>query len=189
MPRGNRRGDIYFRDGDRRCFLGSLGQAREGCGFRVHAYVLMSNHYHLLLETPEANLADGMGWLQEQKLLALAGSKLKDRRKRRADGYHGPDIADHSQEQARRLIECGLRHLSLGRAELSALAKSDWRKALIGEVVQATTLAKLDWISSELHMGTRPGTCRAIQEMKKCLPNERTLRKLRDEILRTGNIL
>jgi hypothetical protein len=44
----------------------------------------MSNHYHLLLETPEANLADGMGWLQEQKLLALAGSKLKDRRKRRA---------------------------------------------------------------------------------------------------------
>jgi hypothetical protein len=124
-----------------------------------------------------------------KKLLALAGRKLKDRRKRRADGYHGPDIADHSQEQARRLIECGLGHLSLGRDELSGLAKSDWRKALIGEVVQATTLAKLDWISSELHMGTRSGTCRAIQEMKKRLPNERTLRKLRDDILRTGNIL
>jgi hypothetical protein len=46
----------------------------------------MSNHPHLLLETPEANLADGIGWLQGQKLLALAGSKLKDRRKRRADG-------------------------------------------------------------------------------------------------------
>jgi hypothetical protein len=93
---------------------------------------LLSNHYHLLLETAEANLADGMGWLQGQKLLALAGSTLKDRRKRRADGYHGPAIADHSQEQARRLIEWGLSHLSLRRAELSALAKSDGRQALIG---------------------------------------------------------
>jgi len=44
--------------------LGSLGQASERSGFRVHAYVLMSNHYHLLLETPEANLAAGLGWLQ-----------------------------------------------------------------------------------------------------------------------------
>ena len=86
MARGNRRGDFYFGDGDRRSFLGALGRARERCGFRVHAYVLMSNHPHLLLETPEANLADGIGWLQGQKLLALAGSKLKDRRKRRADG-------------------------------------------------------------------------------------------------------
>jgi hypothetical protein len=50
-------------------------------------------------------------------------------------------------------------------------------------VVQAATLAKLDWISSELHMGTRSGTCRAIQEMKKRLSNERKLRKLRDDIL------
>ena len=30
----------------------------------MHAYVLMGNHYHLLIETPEANLVDGMHWLQ-----------------------------------------------------------------------------------------------------------------------------
>ena len=33
-------------------------------GWRVHAWVLMGNHYHLMLETPEANLVAGMGWLQ-----------------------------------------------------------------------------------------------------------------------------
>ncbi|HMP74612.1 MAG TPA: hypothetical protein PKE55_15255 [Kiritimatiellia bacterium] len=33
-------------------------------GFRIHAYVLMGNHDHLLLETPEANLVTGMKWLQ-----------------------------------------------------------------------------------------------------------------------------
>jgi putative transposase len=33
-------------------------------GWRIHAYCLMSNHYHLFLETPEANLVAGMQWLQ-----------------------------------------------------------------------------------------------------------------------------
>jgi REP element-mobilizing transposase RayT len=36
----------------------------EQTGWQVHAYVLMSNHYHLLLETPEANLVEGMRWFQ-----------------------------------------------------------------------------------------------------------------------------
>jgi REP element-mobilizing transposase RayT len=42
----------------------TLAEACEKTGWQVHAYVLMSNHYHLLLETPEANLASGMKWLQ-----------------------------------------------------------------------------------------------------------------------------
>ncbi len=33
-------------------------------GWRVHAWVLLSNHYHLMIETPEANLVAGMQWLQ-----------------------------------------------------------------------------------------------------------------------------
>ena len=41
-----------------------LGQACEKTGWRIHAWVLMSNHYHLLAETPEANLVAGMKWLQ-----------------------------------------------------------------------------------------------------------------------------
>jgi putative transposase len=64
MARGDRREAIVFDDEDRRTFLGTLGQACERSGFRVHAYVLMSNHYHLLLETPEPNLSAGMGWFQ-----------------------------------------------------------------------------------------------------------------------------
>ena len=41
-----------------------MGQACERIGWVVHAYVLMSNHYHLLLETPEPNLVAGMKWFQ-----------------------------------------------------------------------------------------------------------------------------
>ncbi len=42
----------------------TLGEASVRAGFRVHAYALMSNHYHWLLETPKANLSRGMGWMQ-----------------------------------------------------------------------------------------------------------------------------
>lgn len=64
MARGDRREEIVRDDEDRRTFLRTLGEASERAGFRVHAWVLMSNHYHLLIETPEANLSRGMGWLQ-----------------------------------------------------------------------------------------------------------------------------
>lgn len=64
MCRGNRGQAIYVDDSDRRTYLETLGEAVERCGWRVHAYVLMGNHYHLLLETPEPNLVTGMKWLQ-----------------------------------------------------------------------------------------------------------------------------
>ena len=64
MNRGNRRQAIFRADGDRKCFLEALGEVCERTGWKVHAYVLMGNHYHLLLETPEPNLTAGMQWLQ-----------------------------------------------------------------------------------------------------------------------------
>jgi len=70
LCRGNRNEDIFFddrdrdRDRDRDTFLCTLGEACEQTGWVVHCYVLMSNHYHLLLETPEANLSQGMQWFQ-----------------------------------------------------------------------------------------------------------------------------
>ena len=64
MCRGNGGQSIYLDDADRRIYLTTLGEACERCGWRVHAFVMMGNHYHLLLETPEPNLVAGMKWLQ-----------------------------------------------------------------------------------------------------------------------------
>ena len=61
--RGNDRQDIFRDEGDHFHFLELLGELGERFGVRVHAYVLMDNHYHLLLETPEANLSRAMHWL------------------------------------------------------------------------------------------------------------------------------
>jgi REP element-mobilizing transposase RayT len=64
MSRGDRQNDLYRDNRDRECFLDTLGEACKRNGWLIHSYVLMSNHYHLLLETPEPNLVVGMKWLQ-----------------------------------------------------------------------------------------------------------------------------
>ena len=64
MSRGNKRGLIFESDEDRKVFLATLGEACERSGAVVYSYVLMGNHYHLLLGTPQGNLVATMQWLQ-----------------------------------------------------------------------------------------------------------------------------
>ena len=71
MSRGNRRQDIYLDDVDRHDFLKSLAEACQKTGWQVHAYCLMNNHYHVVLETPNANLVAGMAWLQSTYTIRL----------------------------------------------------------------------------------------------------------------------
>ena len=58
--RGNSGSDIFLRDADRERFLEILASTVERFGWICHAYCLMSNHYHLLVETPQPNLSRGM---------------------------------------------------------------------------------------------------------------------------------
>lgn len=58
--RGNRREAIFLDDTDRARFLELLAREVEHQGWRLYAYCLMGNHYHLLVETPEGNLVAGM---------------------------------------------------------------------------------------------------------------------------------
>ena len=61
--RGNERRPIFRDERDRCHFLELLEQWPPRFGVRLHAYVLMDNHYHLVLETPEANLSRAAQWL------------------------------------------------------------------------------------------------------------------------------
>lgn len=58
--RGDGQKDIYLNDLDRREYLSVLSEVCKRFNWTVHAYCLMSNHYHLLLETPDGNLSQGM---------------------------------------------------------------------------------------------------------------------------------
>jgi REP element-mobilizing transposase RayT len=56
LNRGDRREEIFRDDLDRRRFLETLAEACAKADWQVHAYCLMPNHFHLVVETPEANL-------------------------------------------------------------------------------------------------------------------------------------
>jgi putative transposase len=60
FARGNAKQPIYFDDADREAYLRILGLVIKKRRWRCLAYCLMENHVHLVLETPEANLAAGM---------------------------------------------------------------------------------------------------------------------------------
>jgi putative transposase len=63
IARGARREAIFHCDKDKDRFLEKLGETVEKYKLLVHAYVLMENHYHLLLETPHGNLSESMHYL------------------------------------------------------------------------------------------------------------------------------
>ena len=58
--RGDGREDIYLGDGDREVWLEILGRVRDRFNWLIHSYCQMGNHYHLVVETPDGNLAAGM---------------------------------------------------------------------------------------------------------------------------------
>ena len=61
MNRGDRREPIFHDDADRKRFLETLGEACAKTDWQLHAYCLMGNHFHLVIETPKGNLVAGCG--------------------------------------------------------------------------------------------------------------------------------
>ena len=78
INRGNYRRWVFEEDGAKTAFEACLFDACERNGWVLHAFVVMGNHYHLALETPEGNLARGMQWLQST--FANRFNKLRDER-------------------------------------------------------------------------------------------------------------
>lgn len=60
MARGNARQDIFLDDDDRQVFINNLGRVCQRFDWRVWAWCLMGNHYHLLIETHQPTLSKGM---------------------------------------------------------------------------------------------------------------------------------
>ena len=63
INRGNTGMDIYRGERDREKFLEYVGEAVNRYGIKVHTYCLMTTHYHLLIETPHANLSQAIKWI------------------------------------------------------------------------------------------------------------------------------
>ena len=64
--RGNERRPIFYEDRDYETFLKFLAAAVKRFGWSLTVYTLMTNHYHLVIQTPKPNLSKGMHWLNSK---------------------------------------------------------------------------------------------------------------------------
>jgi REP-associated tyrosine transposase len=77
--RGNAGEPIFLEDEDRKRFLTVLEEVVEDYQWVCHAYCLMANHYHLLIETPGGNLSSGMKTAQRYIYSVIQPEASKDR--------------------------------------------------------------------------------------------------------------
>lgn len=151
--RGDRRNLIYEDDRDRIAFLQILARAVERFSWLVHAYCLMGNHYHLLIETPEANLSKGMRHLNG--VYTQAGNC---RHQRVGHLFQGRYKAILVQKHVHLLELCRYIVLNPVRAQMVQQAGNwPWSnyRATAGELCAPEWLAT-DWTLSGLGDGQRP---------------------------------
>jgi len=117
MSGGDRQEAIFLDDEDRRRFLKTLGEACEKAGWEVHAYCLMGNHFHLVLETPQPTLVAGMKWF-----LGTYTQRFNARHRMRGHlfaGRYKSLLVDGSDDMYLRVV-CDYVHLNPVRAGLIA---------------------------------------------------------------------
>jgi REP element-mobilizing transposase RayT len=127
MNRGDHREDIFADNEDRERFLTALGQTCGKTDWQIHAYCLMRNHFHLVLETPQPNLVVGMKWL-----LGVYTKRYNIRHKLCGHLFAGRYKALHVDDRASGYLRtvCDYVHLNPVRAGLikghAALASFAW---------------------------------------------------------------
>ena len=115
MNRGDRRRAIFRNDHDRRLFLDTLTEACGKTEWQVHAWCLMRNHFHLVIETPQPNLVFGMKWL-----LGVYTKRFNIRHKERGHLFAGRYKALHVEGSGNGYLRtvCDYVHLNPARARL-----------------------------------------------------------------------
>jgi REP element-mobilizing transposase RayT len=151
MNRGDHREDIFLNDTDRELFLETLGEACVKADWQVHAWCLMRNHFHLVVETPKPNLVDGMKWF-----LGTYTSRFNRRHKlfgHLFSGRYKSLFVDGSGNGYLKTV-CDYVHLNPARAKLIGAAQklSAYRWCSYGEYLKAKS-GRPPWLRVDRLLG------------------------------------
>ena len=160
MARGNRRERIYNDDEDFARFIDVLGEVCSRYNWTIHAYCLMTNHYHALVETPDANLSSGMRYLNG--VYAQSFNRRHHRVGHVFQGRFKPILVQkttHLLEVGRYVVLNPVRGRMVDRAE-------DWMWSSYLSTIglgQCPEWLDSDWLLSQFD-SNRPAAVKAYQE-------------------------
>ena len=140
IARGNNRENLFKNEQDRLKFIEYLEKAVERFSIIIHTYCLMRNHYHLLVETPDANLSKAMQWVN-----VSYATYFNIKRRRHGHLFQGRFNADAYLKHLSRYI-----HLNPVRAKMvSSPAAYQWSSygAFMGKQ-KAPQFVETDWLLS-----------------------------------------
>ena len=189
MSRGDRREDIFLDDVDRHDFIKTTAEACQKTGWQVHAYCLLRNHYHLVLETPDANrqeferrtearrLAEtdeeALGALRHGWCLGSGDFKhqmLEQMTGQLGDHHSGQLHLETAEVRAGRIMAEELRRLGWTETELASRRKSDPDKLANAARLRRETTLTLRAITRRVHLGTsKSANARVHQWMRRTI--------------------
>jgi REP element-mobilizing transposase RayT len=169
INRGDRREPIFRDELDHRRFLATLGETCAKTGWQVHAYCLMSNHFHLVIETPQANLVAGMKWF-----LGTYTSRFNRRHKlfgHLFSGRYKALIVEGSGNGYLRTV-CDYVHLNPVRANLLTAEQSlrDFRWSSYSEYLKEPA-QRVGWVRVE--MGIPKDSAAGREQFRQCMEERR----------------
>jgi REP element-mobilizing transposase RayT len=168
VNRGDHQERIFCDDEDRQEFLATLEEACQKTTWQVHAFCLMSNHFHFVVETPAPNLVEGMtgrGELEQEFQAVRRGwcvgseqfraDQLACVEKRRGKWHYGEELGQAAQARAECVVVTALRAAGVIEERLASWRKGHPFKVRLAARLRAETTVTVEWIAQRLRMGTR----------------------------------
>lgn len=140
INRGNYRRDVFETAGAAQAFVEVMEEAVGRHGWRLQAYVLMTNHFHLVMETPEPNLTTGMHWL-----LSTVATRFNRFRQERGHLFQGRYQAlpiENNQVMARVIDYVHLNPVRAGIISIEQLSGFRWSS--LGRFIRGPRFPGLD---------------------------------------------
>lgn len=124
LNRGNYRADLFDSAGAAQAFVECLFQTCERMRWRLHAYSVMRNHYHLAIETPQGNLVTGVHWLQST--FGNRFNRFRDEHGRAFQGRYQAILVEPGQHLAQLVTYIHLNPVRAHVVTLDQLAQFRW---------------------------------------------------------------
>lgn len=171
--------------GAAQAFEGTVLEACALNGWRLHAHVVMSNHYHLAVETPRANLVEGMHWLQST--YATRFNRLRQARGHLFQGRYQALLVEDMMALARVVDYIHLNPVRAGITEPKALGSFRWsslkRFMLAG---RPREMVCADWLGQHGWKDTPAGLRAYVKYLTVLATDEAEQKRLGLERLSTG---